>query len=49
MKIRAVVSEKALGRLWLALVFMFLYIPLIFLVVFSFNSTRQALGHERAL
>lgn len=41
MKIRAVVSEKALGRLWLALVFMFLYIPLIFLVVFSFNSTRQ--------
>ena len=41
MKIRAVVSEKAVGRLWLALVFMFLYIPLIFLVVFSFNSTRQ--------
>ena len=41
MKIRAVVSEKAVGRIWLALVFMFLYIPLIFLVVFSFNSTRQ--------
>jgi putrescine transport system permease protein len=41
MKIRAVVSEETLGRLWLALVFMFLYIPLIFLVVFSFNSTRQ--------
>jgi len=41
MKIRAVVSEETLGRLWLALVFTFLYIPLIFLVVFSFNSTRQ--------
>lgn len=34
-------SEKNLGRLWLALVYLFLYIPLIFLVVFSFNSTRQ--------
>jgi len=34
-------SEKTLGRLWLALVYAFLYIPLLFLVVFSFNSTRQ--------
>lgn len=41
MKIRAAVSEKALGRFWLALVYLFLYVPLIFLVVFSFNSTRQ--------
>eukprot|EP01036_Dinobryon_divergens_P052538 gene52538-70243_t len=29
------------ARLWLAAVFLFLYIPLLFLVVFSFNSTRQ--------
>ena len=35
------VSEKSLGRVWLAGVFVFLYIPLIFLIVFSFNSTRQ--------
>ena len=27
--------------LWLVLVYAFLYIPLIFLIVFSFNSTRQ--------
>ena len=35
------VSEKNLGRVWLAGVFVFLYIPLLFLIVFSFNSTRQ--------
>ncbi len=35
------VGEKHLGRLWMALVYLFLYIPLIFLIVFSFNSTRQ--------
>ena len=29
------------GRFWLAAVYLFLYIPLFFLVVFSFNSTRQ--------
>ena len=29
------------GRYWLAAVYLFLYIPLFFLVVFSFNSTRQ--------
>ena len=34
-------SEKNIGRLWMGLVYLFLYIPLIFLVVFSFNSTRQ--------
>lgn len=34
-------GEKHLGRLWMALVFLFLYIPLLFLIVFSFNSTRQ--------
>ncbi|MES2400867.1 MAG: ABC transporter permease subunit [Pseudomonadota bacterium] len=34
-------GEKHLGRLWMALVYLFLYIPLIFLIVFSFNSTRQ--------
>ncbi|MDO8719220.1 MAG: ABC transporter permease subunit [Polaromonas sp.] len=33
--------EKHFGKLWLGLVFMFLYLPLIFMVVFSFNSTRQ--------
>ena len=41
MNSRAVASEKSLGRLWLAVVYLFLYVPLIFLVVFSFNSTRQ--------
>ena len=35
------VSEKNLGRVWLAGVFVFLYMPLLFLIVFSFNSTRQ--------
>ncbi|MES2413703.1 MAG: ABC transporter permease subunit [Pseudomonadota bacterium] len=34
-------GEQHLGRFWLALVYLFLYIPLIFLIVFSFNSTRQ--------
>lgn len=29
------------GRLWLAAVFLFLYAPLFFLIVFSLNSTRQ--------
>jgi putrescine transport system permease protein len=29
------------GRIWLAAVYLFLYIPLFFLIVFSFNSTRQ--------
>ena len=33
--------ESHVGRLWLGLVYLFLYIPLFFLIVFSFNSTRQ--------
>jgi putrescine transport system permease protein len=33
--------EKHFGKAWMALVFLFLYIPLFFMVVFSFNSTRQ--------
>ena len=33
--------EKHFGKLWLALVFLFLYLPLFFMIVFSFNSTRQ--------
>ncbi len=41
MSLRGAISEKTVGRLWLGTVYLFLYIPLIFLVVFSFNSTRQ--------
>ena len=33
--------ETNIARFWLSSVFLFLYIPLIFLIVFSFNSTRQ--------
>ncbi|MHB8948709.1 MAG: ABC transporter permease [Rhodoferax sp.] len=33
--------EKHLGKFWLALVYLFLYLPLFFMIVFSFNSTRQ--------
>ncbi len=33
--------EKHFGKAWLALVYLFLYMPLLFMVVFSFNSTRQ--------
>ena len=33
--------EKHTSRFWLASVFIFLYIPLLFLIVFSFNDTRQ--------
>ncbi len=33
--------EKHFGKAWLALVYLFLYIPLFFMIVFSFNSTRQ--------
>ena len=35
------IDEKSVSRLWLSSVYIFLYIPLIFLIVFSFNSTRQ--------
>ena len=33
--------EKYFGKFWLVAVFLFLYLPLMFMVVFSFNSTRQ--------
>ena len=33
--------EKYFGKAWLAMVYLFLYLPLLFMVVFSFNSTRQ--------
>ncbi len=33
--------EKHFGKFWLAIVFAFLYMPLLFMIVFSFNSTRQ--------
>jgi len=33
--------EKYTARFWLAAGVLFLYIPLLFLIVFSFNSTRQ--------
>jgi len=33
--------EKHFGKAWMALVYLFLYLPLFFMMVFSFNSTRQ--------
>ncbi|MBC7608774.1 MAG: ABC transporter permease subunit [Polaromonas sp.] len=33
--------ERNISRAWLGLVYLFLYVPLFFLIVFSFNSTRQ--------
>jgi putrescine transport system permease protein len=33
--------EKHFGKAWMLLVYVFLYVPLLFMVVFSFNSTRQ--------
>lgn len=33
--------EKNFGKLWMTAVYLFLYLPLFFMVVFSFNSTRQ--------
>jgi putrescine transport system permease protein len=33
--------QRHVGKLWLAAVFAFLYLPLAFMVLFSFNSTRQ--------
>ena len=41
MKSLSTVFERNLGRVWLGALFMFLYAPLFFLVIFSFNSTRQ--------
>ena len=33
--------QRNFGRLWMGLVFLFLFLPLLFMVLFSFNSTRQ--------
>jgi putrescine transport system permease protein len=33
--------EKNFGKFWMTLVYLFLYLPLFFMIVFSFNSTRQ--------
>ncbi len=33
--------QNNFGRFWLGAVFLFLYAPLFFLIIFSFNSTRQ--------
>ena len=33
--------ERHFGKLWMAVVYVFLYLPLLFMVLFSFNSTRQ--------
>jgi putrescine transport system permease protein len=35
------ILEKHFGKFWLAVVYFFLYIPLFFMILFSFNSTRQ--------
>ena len=35
------VIQRYFSRVWLVAVFLFLYLPLLFMVVFSFNSTRQ--------
>ncbi len=34
-------AQNQVSWVWLMLVYLFLYVPLLFLVVFSFNSTRQ--------
>jgi putrescine transport system permease protein len=41
MKTARLFIKDHIGRAWLALVYLFLYIPLLFLIIFSFNSTRQ--------
>jgi putrescine transport system permease protein len=33
--------EKHFGKFWMVVVFLFLYLPLVFMIVFSFNDTRQ--------
>lgn len=33
--------NQHISKLWLTVIFLFLYLPLLFMVVFSFNSTRQ--------
>ena len=34
-------AQDYFGRAWMVLIFLFLYLPLVFMVVFSFNSSRQ--------
>ena len=34
-------AQDYFGRAWMVLIFLFLYLPLLFMVVFSFNSSRQ--------
>ena len=34
-------TEKHMGKLWMAAVFAFLYLPLGYLILFSFNSSKQ--------
>ncbi len=34
-------GQRFFGHAWMGLVYLFLYLPLLFMVVFSFNSTRQ--------
>jgi putrescine transport system permease protein len=34
-------GERHIARVWMGAVYLFLYIPLFFLILFSFNSTRQ--------
>jgi putrescine transport system permease protein len=34
-------AQNQVSRTWLLMVYLFLYVPLFFLIVFSFNSTRQ--------
>jgi putrescine transport system permease protein len=34
-------AQNQVSRVWLLVVYLFLYLPLLFLIVFSFNSTRQ--------
>lgn len=36
-----VLLERHFGKFWLALVYLFLYLPLFFMLLFSFNDTRQ--------
>jgi putrescine transport system permease protein len=33
--------QRSFGKAWMAASYLFLYLPLVFMVVFSFNSTRQ--------
>jgi putrescine transport system permease protein len=41
MQVLARFLQQYFGRIWLVMVYLFLYLPLGFLILFSFNSTRQ--------